>query len=252
MSAPEAHPEPDAIRLDHVSKAFGGNQVLQDVSLAIRHGQSFGLLGRSGMGKSVTLSLMIGLAPVDSGAVLIEGRELGKLKRRELLELRKRMGYLFQQAALFDSISVRDNVAFPLRRHTDKREKEIRDIVHRTLESVGLENEEDKMPGALSGGMRKRVGLARALVLDPPIIMADEPSSGLDAITASEIYDLLAKLRDRKKTLMIVTHDGAGLRTLVDELAVLDRGSIVACGKPEELASSENQLVRELVSSKER
>jgi phospholipid/cholesterol/gamma-HCH transport system ATP-binding protein len=194
---------------------------------------------------------MIGLMPADSGAVVIEGKDLRKLKRSELLESRKHIGFLFQQAALFDSLSVRENVAFPLRRHTDKREKEILDIVHKTLESVGLEKDENKMPAELSGGMRKRVGLARALVLDPPIVVVDEPSSGLDSITASEIYNLLSKLKERKKTLVIVTHDGAGLSSLVDELAVLDR-SIIACGKPDELAKSDNRLVKELVGSKER
>lgn len=241
-----------AIQLDHVCKSFGGAPVLKDVSIAVREGMSFGLLGRSGMGKSVTLSLMIGLTQADSGAVLVEGRDLRKLGRRELLETRKHIGFLFQQAALFDSLSVRENVAFPLRRHTSKREKEIRDAVHRTLESVGLEKDEDKMPAALSGGMQKRVGLARALVLDPPIVMVDEPSSGLDAITASEIYDVLSKLKNRKKTVVIVTHDGAGLSRIVDELAVLDQGTIVACGTPGELAKSDNQLVRQLVASKER
>jgi phospholipid/cholesterol/gamma-HCH transport system ATP-binding protein len=241
-----------AIRLDHVSKSFRSTPVLKDVSITVRREESFGLLGRSGTGKSVTLSLMMGLMKADKGAVLIEGKELDKLGRRELLELRTHIGFLFQQAALFDSLSVRENVAFPLRRHTNKRQKEIRDVVHQTLESVGLEKDEDKMPAALSGGMRKRVGLARALVLDPPIIMVDEPSSGLDAITASEIYDLLSKLRERKKTLVIVTHDGAGVSGIVDELAVLDRGSIVACAKPDELARSDNPLVRELVSGRER
>jgi len=244
-------PEAPAIRLDHVCKSFGGIEVLKDVSITVQKEECFGLLGRSGTGKSVTLSLMIGLMQADSGAILIEGKDLRKLKRSELLESRKHIGFLFQQAALFDSLSVRENVAFPLQRHTNKGEKEILDIVHQTLESVGLEKDEDKMPAELSGGMRKRVGLARALVLDPPIIVVDEPSSGLDSITASEIYDLLSKLRERKKTLVIVTHDGAGLSNLVDELAVLDR-SIIACGKPDELAKSDNHLVKELVGSKER
>jgi phospholipid/cholesterol/gamma-HCH transport system ATP-binding protein len=251
MSDVEKETTTPAIRLDHVSKSFGETQVLKDVSITVYREKSFGLLGRSGTGKSVTLSLMIGLMQADSGAVVIEGKDLGKLNRADLIESRKRIGFLFQQAALFDSLTVRENVAFPLRRHTNKGEKEILDIVHRTLESVGLEKDDEKMPAELSGGMRKRVGLARALVLDPPIVMVDEPSSGLDAITASEIYELLSKLRERKKTLVIVTHDGKGLFDLVDELAVLDR-SIVACGKPEELAKSDNHLVKELVASRER
>lgn len=199
MSSDCTNGKPPAIRLEHVFKAFGSNQALNDVSISVPEGQSFGLFGRSGAGKSVTLSLMIGLIPADRGAVLIEGKEIGKLKRNELLDLRKRVGFLFQHGALFDSLSVHDNVAFALRRHTHKREKEICEIVHKTLESVGVGKDEDKMPAALSGGMQKRVGLARALVLDPPIVMADEPSSGLAAITASEIYDLLAKLKNRAR-----------------------------------------------------
>jgi len=158
--------QPAAIRLDHVFKSFDGNEVLIDVSLEIPHGKAFGLLGRSGMGKSVILSLI----SADRGAVLIEGKDLQKLRRKDLLEARKRIGFLFQQAALFDSLSVRENVEFPLHRHTKKSRDEIRDIVHRSLESVGLEHDTDKMPAALSGGMRKRAGLARAMPLSglPP------------------------------------------------------------------------------------
>ena len=244
--------QPAAIRLDHVFKSFDRNEVLKDVSIEIPHGHAFGLLGRSGTGKSVTLSLMIGLIPVDRGAVLIEGKDLQKLSREDLLDARKRIGFLFQQAALFDSLSVRENVEFPLRRHTKKRGSEIRDIVHRSLESVGLEHDADKMPAALSGGMHKHAGLARALALDPPIVLADEPSSGLDAITASEIYDLLHKLRERGKTLVVVTHDGSGVRSIVDEMAVLDQGRIVACGTAGELAASDNKLVHELIRGEER
>lgn len=244
--------KPAAIRLDHVSKAFKQGEVLKDVSIDIPQGQAFGLLGRSGTGKSVTLNLMIGLMPPDRGSVLVLGNDLRKLKRKELLSIRKNIGFLFQQAALFDSLTVRENVAFPLRRHTHKRPREIRDIVHRSLESVGLGGEGDKMPSALSGGMRKRVGLARALVLDPPIVLADEPSSGLDAITASEIYDLLRKLKDSGKTLVVVTHDGSGMRAIVDRMAVLDQGKIVASGKPGDLLNSDQKLVHELVEARER
>jgi phospholipid/cholesterol/gamma-HCH transport system ATP-binding protein len=249
MSSDGTNGKPPAICFKHVFKAFGSNQVLNDISISIPEGQSFALLGRSGTGKSVTLSLMIGLIPVDRGAVLIEGKEVGKLKRNELLQLRKRVGFLFQQGALFDSLSVRDNVAFALRRHTHKGEKEIREIVHKTLESVGLGKDEDKMPAALSGGMQKRVGLARALALDPPIIMADEPSSGLDAITASEIYDLLSTLKEHGKTLVVVTHDGARVRSVVDQVVVLNQGRIAASGSPDELAESDDSLVRDLVTA---
>jgi len=157
------------------------------------------------------------------------------------------MGFLFQNAALFDSISVAENVAFPLRRHTKKSEEEIRAIVHEKLKEVELENEGEKSPAQLSGGMSKRAALARALVLDPPIILVDEPSSGLDVITADEIYDLLLQLKkSRKVTLIVVTHDVKGAQKFADRFAVLDHGKIIGCGTADELLHSDNALVREL------
>ena len=261
MSATIASPHPrdrgprasDAvICFEHVSKSFGSHQVLRDVSLDIAAGEAFGILGRSGMGKSVSLALMIRLLAPDRGRVFVEGKDLGAIGRDGLMDVRKRIGFLFQNAALLDSLSVYDNVAFPLRRHTRKPEREIQELVKRRLEDVGLGGDANKMPADLSGGMRKRVGLARALVLDPPIILVDEPSSGLDAITASEIYDLLRNLKETGKTLVVVTHDGSAMRGIVDELAVLDRASIVARGSPEELARNENEVVRALVAGSER
>jgi len=167
--------------------------------------------------------------------------------------MRKKTGFLFQSAGLFDSISVKENVAFPLRRHTRKSEEEIRAIVHEKLKEVELENEGDKMPAELSGGMRKRAGLARSLCLDPRIMLVDEPRSGLDPITAAEIYKLLAGLKEKRKvTLVIVTHDVTGVRDLADRLAVLNEGKIVACGSADELAHSDNPLVRQLVSGAEK
>jgi phospholipid/cholesterol/gamma-HCH transport system ATP-binding protein len=240
------------IRLDHVFKSFGSRLVLNDVSMEVLAEQCFGILGRSGVGKSVSLSLMIGLLAPDRGHVLVTQKDVSQLDRNNLMEVRKQIGFLFQSAALFDSLSVGQNVAFPLRRHTSKPEREIQQLVQRALEDVELAKATNKMPAELSGGMRKRVALARALILDPPIVLVDEPSSGLDTITAAEIYDLLRKLKDRKKTLVIVTHDGSAMRGIVEQLVVLDRGSIVANGSPEDLAQSDNTLVRALVAGRER
>lgn len=236
-----------AVKLENVSKAFGQRTVLDDVTLQVSKGEGVCLLGRSGTGKSVTLKIMIGLIKPDAGKVLIHGTELQALDAAALSHVRRQIGFLFQNGALFDSISVAENVAFPLRRHTKKSETEIRSIVREKLEEVELGNEGKKMPAMLSGGMSKRAALARALALDPAILLVDEPSSGLDAITAAEINDLLLQLKKKRDvTLIVVTHDVAGARKFADRFAVLDRGKIVACGAAEDLARSSNNLVREL------
>lgn len=236
-----------AISLASVSKAFDGRPVLEDVSFDVQQGEAFCLLGRSGTGKSVTLKLIIGLITQDSGTIRIGDAEVQNLERQELMDVRKGVGFLFQNAALFDSVSLADNLAFVLRRHTAKSKDEIAEIVKEKLAEVRLEDDGNMMPADLSGGMRKRAGLARALVLDPPIVLVDEPSSGLDRITAGEIYDLLSKLKGRKKTLVIVTHDVLGVGKLADRLCVLDHGHAVACGTPEELKKDSNELVRSLI-----
>jgi phospholipid/cholesterol/gamma-HCH transport system ATP-binding protein len=237
------------IRLDHVSKSFGRRAVLEDVSFEVAAGEAFCILGRSGCGKSVTLKLMIGLLCPDRGKIQIDAHEVPELDHDALLDVRKKIGFMFQDGALFDSISLSENLAFPLRRHTSKREKEIRDIVREKLSEVGLEKELNKMPADLSGGMRKRAGLARALVLDPPILLVDEPGSGLDPITSAEIHDLLRDLKESAgTTLVIVTHDAARVREFADRLGVLDQGRLIANGVPDELAESRNELVRALSS----
>ncbi|HSK11391.1 MAG TPA: ATP-binding cassette domain-containing protein [Vicinamibacterales bacterium] len=233
------------VRLDGVRKAFGERRVLDGVSFEVRRGHAFCLLGRSGSGKSVTLRHIIGLVHPDEGQVLVNGRDVPRLSRRDLSEVRRGIGFLFQDAALFDSISVGENVAFPLRRHTRLPGAEIRDRTAARLAEVGLEREYDKMPAALSGGMRKRVGLARAMALDPAVLLVDEPSAGLDPVTSEEIDRLLLERKERAGvTLVVVTHNIPSARLLGDELAVLDQGRIVARGTAAELERSGNTLAR--------
>lgn len=239
-----------AIRLEHVTKAFGEKQVLDDVSLEIAEGSGFVILGRSGTGKSVTLRHIIGLMRPDSGRVFVHGDEISSLYGESLARVRRQIGFLFQSAALFDSISVGENVAFPMRRHTRISEREIRERVMEKLESVGLGAEYDKMPGDLSGGMRKRAGLARAMALDPPILLVDEPSAGLDPITAEEIDDLLLDLKRREgTTLVVVTHNIPSARELGDELVMLHEGRIVAHGTVTDFEGNQNPLVRAFMAS---
>jgi phospholipid/cholesterol/gamma-HCH transport system ATP-binding protein len=234
-----------AIRLEHVSKAFGTKKVLDDVSFDVPEGRAFCILGRSGTGKSVTLKHIVGLMKPDRGRILVGGADVAALAPDALSKVRRRIGFVFQNAALFDSISVGENVAFPLRRHTDLSDREIRDRAREKLSQVGLEQEYDKMPAALSGGMRKRAGLARAMALDPPMLLVDEPSAGLDPLTSDEIDDLLADLNRReRRTLVVVTHNMSSVRKLADEIVLLEQGRIVAHGGLEDLARLDDPLVK--------
>jgi len=239
--------EDSTITLDHVSKSFGDRQVLQDVNLSVAPGETICIVGRSGTGKSVTLKLIIALIKPDSGHIWIDGQDITRLEGKELSRVRRKMGFLFQNAALFDFLTLYDNLALPLRRLTRKSDQEIDEIIDRVLHQVGLSGDREKMPLELSGGMKKRAGLARALVLEPEILMVDEPSSGLDRITASEIDDLLIEQK-RRTTMIIVTHDVHGARRIGDRFAVLDRGRLAALGKPEDLEEHENETVRKLVT----
>lgn len=242
--------ETPAIRLDHLSKAFGTLVVLDDVSLDIPAGRSVAILGRSGTGKSVTLKSIIGLLRPDSGRVFVEGHEVTALSGTELAAVRQRIGFLFQHAALFDSISVGENVAFPMRRHTDRGDDEIRERVLTLLGQVGLARDVDKMPGDLSGGMRKRAGLARAMALAPPILLVDEPSAGLDPVTSEEIDELLVGLNDNDETtLVVVTHNIPSARRIGDELIFLHEGRVLARGDAATLEQSEHPLVRHFMAS---
>lgn len=239
----------EAIRLEHVTKSFDSRKVLDDVTLDIEEGSAFCLLGRSGTGKSVTLKHIIGLLRPDAGHVFVHGKDVTALSGRELSDVRRSMGFLFQNAALFDSITVGENVAFPLRRHTDWPDAKIREVARARLADVGLEDHYDRMPADLSGGMRKRAGLARAMALDPDILLVDEPSAGLDPITAGEIDQLLVDLKTQGTTLVVVTHNIPGARRIGDELAVLHEGHVIARGTAQELDKSDDQMVRAFMRS---
>jgi phospholipid/cholesterol/gamma-HCH transport system ATP-binding protein len=224
--------------------------VLDDVSLDVAAGTCCCVLGRSGTGKSVTLKHIVGLITPDAGRVVVGGRDLATLDRRAIVEVRLGMGFLFQHAALFDSITVGENVAFPLRRHRRLDEATIQSTAHEKLRLVGLDEAFEKMPGELSGGMKKRAGLARAMALDPPILLVDEPSAGLDPITAGEIDRLLASVtRDRGATLVVVTHNIPSARTLADELLFLEAGRVIERGPPDVVARSGHPLVQAFMAS---
>ena len=244
--------EADALQFSSVSKAFGERTVLKNVSFSVATGKAFVLLGRSGTGKSVTLKLLCGLLKADSGSISVNGEDITSFDSNQLSSIRMHMGFLFQSAALFDSLSVGENVAFPLRRHTDKPDDEIRHQATSLLERVGLGKEYDSMPANLSGGMQKRAGLARALAVEPSILLVDEPSAGLDPITSNEIDELLLDIKTKQHTtLVVVTHNMQSARRLADQIAFLDQGQLIAQGSVEELERSEEALVRNFMSSQQ-
>jgi len=238
------------VRFDNVSKAFGKIKILENASFEIDEGKALVILGRSGTGKSVTLKMMIGLLKPDQGEIFIHGEEITALDSGELSAVRKEMGFLFQNAALFDSISVGENVAFPLRRHGNFQEEEIRQRASQRLAQVSLKDVYDKMPSDLSGGMKKRAAMARALALDPSVLLVDEPSAGLDPITSAEIDKLLIDLKaDHKTTLVVVTHNIPSARRIGDEIIVLDNGNIIARGSWGDLEASDNEIVQQFLHS---
>lgn len=243
------HESRTAVSFEDVSKSFGDKKVLSDISFRVAAGESLCILGRSGTGKSVTLKLMIALMKPDSGKIWIDQDEITRLKEQGLSRVRRKMGFLFQDAALFDSVTVYENLALPLLRLTHKSPDEVDFMVDKVLRQVGLAADKKTMPSELSGGMRKRAGLARALVLEPEILLADEPSSGLDRITASEIDELLLQQKaERQTTLIVVTHDVHGARRVGDRLAVFDKGHLISLGTVAEVEHSDNNIARELIA----
>lgn len=234
------------IKIADLEKAFGEQKVLDGLSLEVERGETVAVLGRSGGGKSVLLKLIIGLQTPDAGSIQVAGKEITKLGEDQLNQVRKGVGFLFQQAALYDSLTVEDNVAFPLSRHTRMSDDEQKERVRELLADVGMDRDLQKMPSEISGGMQKRVGLARALALDPEILLFDEPTAGLDPITAAEIEDLIVSLkRKRKMSAIVVTHDVHGANTYSDRMVLLHKGTIVAEGSFKELAGSQDQFVKQ-------
>src|ERR1700732_5481445 len=236
-----SEPQTIAVEFKRVMKSFGTKRVLNDVSFHIEQGRALCVLGRSGTGKTVTLKLIMALMRPDSGEIWVDRDNVVGMDEHHLSSVRKKLGYLFQDVALFDSLTLYENLALPLARLTKKAKNEIDELVRRTLTDVGLGGDGGKYPAALSGGMRKRAGLARALVLGPKILLADEPSSGLDRITASEIDELLMRCKTERGTaLIIVTHDVHGARRVGDRVAVLDKGKLLAFGPGEEVSQRGN------------
>lgn len=213
------------IQVKTLRKTFGQQAVLNGISLEVRQGETLSILGRSGTGKSVLLKLIVGLQSPDLGSIRVRGKEIAGLSMDQLNEIRKKIGFLFQNAALYDSLTVEENVAFPLRRHIKMSDRERKQQVQELLLSVGMAKDSQKMPGEISGGMQKRVGLARALALGPDILLFDEPTAGLDPITAAEIGALILKLqKERNMASIVVTHDIHRARIVSDRVALLRDG----------------------------
>jgi len=236
------------IELIGIEKSFGKQKVLRGVNLPIRRGLTTVIVGESGQGKSVLLKHILGLVSPDAGRVMVEGQDVSRLRRSELKNLRTRFGVLFQGAALFDSLTVFDNIALPLRERTRMPVAEVREKVHSTLELLDLSGSADKYPAQLSGGMKKRVGLARALQLDPEILLFDEPTTGLDPVKSHEVYQMFHETQKKLGyTSIIVSHDIPKIFNLADYIALLHEGVVQICATPEDLQRCEKPLVKDFV-----
>jgi len=232
------------IQVKTLYKSFGDQKVLSGINLEVAQGETLSVLGQSGTGKSVLLKLIIGLQQPDSGSIRIQGQEITGLTREQMNEIRKKIGFLFQNSALYDALTVEQNVAFPLERHTGLPDADRKRRVRELLASVGMEKELDKLPGQISGGMQKRVGLARALALSPNILLFDEPTAGLDPITASEIDALILRMQTEGDiTSIVVTHDLPSARTVSDRLALMRDGQILIEGSFNDLQESKDEFV---------
>jgi len=234
------------IEVIHVSKAFGANVVLRDFNLTINSGQNMVVMGKSGIGKTILIKCIIGLIKPDGGILRVLGKDISTLDHRELDELRMRIGFVFQSSALYDSMTVRENLAFPLRRsHRKKINENIETLVREALKNVGLENTIDLMPSELSGGMRKRIGIARSLVLNPEIILYDEPTTGLDPITSEEITQLILDLQQKYKTTsVIITHDTNLAKEAANQIVFIKDGIAFAQGTFDEMTKNEDPDIK--------
>jgi phospholipid/cholesterol/gamma-HCH transport system ATP-binding protein len=240
---------PDAIEFVEVHKSFGRNHVLRGLNMGLPEGQISMIIGPSGTGKSVCIKHIVGLLYPDEGDVLVHGVSIPSLSDDQLFELRRKFGVLFQDGALFGSLNLYDNVAFPLRQHTEKGEDEIAEIVNRRMREVGLGGEGAKMPNELSGGMRKRAGFARSLVLDPEIVLFDEPDSGLDPVRTALLCELIKEVHaENGGCYVVITHDIMSARRVAEYLVVLWKGRVVESGPAQDLFASENPFVRQFLS----
>jgi phospholipid/cholesterol/gamma-HCH transport system ATP-binding protein len=241
--------DPQPIVVKGLRKSFGEQQVLKGIDLSVNKGEILAILGKSGTGKSVLLRLLIGLEKPDAGSICMRGQETSNLQMEQLNEMRLKVGFLFQDGALYDSLTIAENVAFPLRRHTKMSDSERQEKVRTLLLSVGLDKDLEKMPSGISGGMRKRVGLARALALDPEILLFDEPTAGLDPITAAEIGKLIQKQREeRNVTSIVVTHDMHAAHHFSDRLVMLKEGNILLTGSFDDFQKSKDPFVAQFLS----
>jgi phospholipid/cholesterol/gamma-HCH transport system ATP-binding protein len=240
----------DHVVVQRLCKRFGDFVALRDVDMTIKRGNVSVIIGGSGAGKTTLLKVLIGLDRPTSGAIYVDGQDIAPLGERQLNRVRRKFGMVFQYSALLDSMSVLDNVAFPLREHTKLREREVRERVREKLGTLELEGTEARFPSELSGGMRKRVALARALMLEPEIIMYDEPTSGLDPITCRLVDDLILQTRDRfGVTSIVISHDMAGALRISDQIFLLANGHIVTQGTPRQLVNSDHELARDFFES---
>jgi len=247
----EAEQDKPIIEVDRVTKRFGDQTVLEELTLSVKHGERLVILGGSGAGKSTLLSLMAAETRPDAGEVRVEGKDICAMTEAERDEYRKTMGVLFQSGALFGSMTIADNVALPLREHTDLDEETIELIVKMKLELVGLREHAPKMPAQLSGGMKKRAGLARALALDPKVLFYDEPSAGLDPVTVHEVDRLVCSLNEALGvTSVIITHEMTSAFRVAHRLVLMDRGKFIADGTPEQMWHSDDPLVHQFVHGK--
>ncbi len=237
------------IEIEDLHKRFNRKVVLAGLTLRIEPGETMVIIGGSGSGKSVLLKHVIGLMKPDQGRVIVDGQEVGRLDDASLIEVRKQFGMLFQGAALFDSLSVWENVGFSLTQHSRQSPREIREVAREKLALVGLKGVEDLMPAELSGGMKKRVGLARAIVHDPKIMLYDEPTTGLDPIMADVINELIIRLKEQLKvTAIAITHDMTSAYKIADRIAMLYQGAILEVGTPDEIRGSANPVVRQFIT----
>ena len=242
---------PTKIRVVNLHKSFGEKEVLRGVHLEVRQGESMVVIGGSGSGKTVLIKCIIGLMRPDQGEIHVDGLEIASLTEKRMNEVRKKFGMLFQGGALFDSMRVWENVGFGLRRQTHLREEEIRKIASEKLALVGLKNVEDLMPAELSGGMRKRVSLARAIAVKPEILLYDEPTTGIDPIMADAINDLIVEMKEKLNVTSIAfTHDMKSAYKIADRIAMLYQGKIIEVGTPEEIRNSSNPMVQQFIEGR--